>query len=65
MTYKKLETISIGGTIAALAIAFLGAPLLQWHDPPAEQWRWLIAAGKYLAVFLIGVGFGAAHVEKE
>jgi uncharacterized membrane protein required for colicin V production len=65
MTYKKLETLSIVGTIAALAVAFFGAPLLQWYDPPVEQWRPLITAATFAAVFLLGVGVGAAFVEKE
>jgi hypothetical protein len=65
MTYKKLETISIVGTIAALAAAFLAGPMLEWFDPPAEQWTTLIGAAKFVAVFLIGVSVGAALVEVE
>lgn len=53
------------GTIAALAIAFLGGSLLQRFDPPAEQWETLIGAAKFVAVFLIGVSVGAALVEVE
>jgi hypothetical protein len=65
MTYKKLETISIAGTLAALAAAALVGPLLGWFYPPAEQWKTLIAAAKYIAAFLVGVSIGAALVEVE
>jgi hypothetical protein len=69
MTYKKLETISISGTVATVAIfflaAFLGGPMVQLFHLSAEQWETLLTVVKFVAVFLIGVSLGAAFVEKE
>jgi hypothetical protein len=69
MTYKKLETISIGGTVTAVAVffiaAFLGGPLVHVFHLSMEQWETLFTVVKVVAVFLIGVSLGAALVEKE
>jgi hypothetical protein len=69
MTYKKLETISISGTVATVAIylvaAILGGPQVQLFHLSSVKWETLFSVVKFVAVFLIGVSVGAAFVEKE